>query len=416
MGPELMLNMSVTSQIKSSAGSAVTMGNSDSTDAKEPIGEEFGKILEREVSETKKQSDTANAKSESSVEKKSEMMTAPTERDTAQTVTAGQEGTSDPTQHVLADTVNKIDVSQMSADLAFDALDLMLNPASLALNPEAAAATGTALTPAILQQVTASQNVQQTLGSVSSMANQLLQQKLLMQNVEDSHLTVVSTHLVQSLELENSAAFGKILPLASEIGDVLQSDLGDSFTTITDNNTLTSQLLGPNGTATATTATTNLAHGVAEKVHVDAPVGHAKWGGELAQKVVWLASQQSQVAEIHLNPAHLGPVEVMLSISQDQATAQFVSAHPAVRDAIQDALPRLREMLAENGIQLGNVMVGADSFQQQSGQQHAQQSHSRSEQGNFSMMETDNQSMTPGSMGASTTTASRHHGLVNTFA
>jgi len=104
-------------------------------------------------------------------------------------------------------------------------------------------------------------------------------------------------------------------------------------------------------------------------VQVDQPVGQPRWGGDFAQKIVWLTSQHHQVAEIHLNPAHLGPVDVMLNISQDQATVQFVSPHLAVREAIEAALPKLREMMAENGIQLGNVMVGAESFQQDNRQQ-----------------------------------------------
>ncbi|MDP2878869.1 MAG: hypothetical protein Q8N74_05000, partial [Sulfuricella sp.] len=39
--------------------------------------------------------------------------------------------------------------------------------------------------------------------------------------------------------------------------------------------------------------------------------------------------------------------------------------HSAVREAIETALPRLREMLADNGIMLGNVTVGSESFSQQ---------------------------------------------------
>lgn len=92
------------------------------------------------------------------------------------------------------------------------------------------------------------------------------------------------------------------------------------------------------------------------------------WGGELAQKVVWMATRQQQVAELHLNPPQLGPMEVMLTIGHDegvQASVQFASPHLAVREAIEAALPRLREMMANNGISLENVSVSADSFRQQ---------------------------------------------------
>lgn len=94
-------------------------------------------------------------------------------------------------------------------------------------------------------------------------------------------------------------------------------------------------------------------------------VGSAEWSGVVGEKVVWMASQRHQVAELHLNPPNLGPLEVRLTISNDQASALFVSHHIAVREAIEMALPRLREMLADNGIMLGNVTVGSESFGQQ---------------------------------------------------
>ncbi len=94
-------------------------------------------------------------------------------------------------------------------------------------------------------------------------------------------------------------------------------------------------------------------------------VGSAEWGGAVGEKVVWMASQNHQVAELHLNPPNLGPLEVRLTISNDQASALFVSHHSAVREAIEAAMPRLREMLADNGIMLGNVTVGSESFSQQ---------------------------------------------------
>ncbi|MDP2879866.1 MAG: flagellar hook-length control protein FliK, partial [Sulfuricella sp.] len=52
-------------------------------------------------------------------------------------------------------------------------------------------------------------------------------------------------------------------------------------------------------------------------------VGSAEWGGAVGEKVVWMASQSHQVAELHLNPPNLGPLEVRLTISNDQASALF---------------------------------------------------------------------------------------------
>lgn len=94
-------------------------------------------------------------------------------------------------------------------------------------------------------------------------------------------------------------------------------------------------------------------------------VGSVAWGGAVGERVVWMANQNHQVAELHLNPPNLGPLEVRLTLNNDQATAMFVTQHSAVREALETALPRLREMLADNGIMLGNVTVGSESFSQQ---------------------------------------------------
>jgi flagellar hook-length control protein FliK len=48
-------------------------------------------------------------------------------------------------------------------------------------------------------------------------------------------------------------------------------------------------------------------------------------------------------------------------------SATFVSQHADVRQALEAALPRLREMMAENGISLGSATVSADTSQQQGG-------------------------------------------------
>ena len=98
---------------------------------------------------------------------------------------------------------------------------------------------------------------------------------------------------------------------------------------------------------------------------INTPVTHDAWGEEFNQKITWLATQHEQSAELHLNPPHLGPLDVVLKISGDQATAMFTSQHAAVRDAVEQALPKLREMLADNGIMLGNAMVNDQSPKEQ---------------------------------------------------
>jgi len=75
------------------------------------------------------------------------------------------------------------------------------------------------------------------------------------------------------------------------------------------------------------------------------------------------------VAQLHLNPPDLGPLKIAISLDQSQASAQFFSAHASVREALEVAMPRLREMLADSGITLGNTSVGAEAFREPTQQQ-----------------------------------------------
>jgi flagellar hook-length control protein FliK len=103
-------------------------------------------------------------------------------------------------------------------------------------------------------------------------------------------------------------------------------------------------------------------------------VGTPAWDQALGQKVVWMVAGEQQSASLTLNPPDLGPLQVVLNVSNATAHASFTAAQPEVRQALEAALPRLREMLGEAGIQLGQATVGSgspnqqQSFEQQSGQ------------------------------------------------
>ena len=93
-------------------------------------------------------------------------------------------------------------------------------------------------------------------------------------------------------------------------------------------------------------------------------VGSTAWGQALGEKVVWMAAGAQQTASLTLNPPNMGPLQIVLNITNDQATASFFSAQPEVRQALEAAFPRLREMMDEAGIQLGQATVSADTPQQ----------------------------------------------------
>lgn len=94
---------------------------------------------------------------------------------------------------------------------------------------------------------------------------------------------------------------------------------------------------------------------------VGVPVGQPQWGTAVAEKVLWMASQNLKEAEIHLDPPELGPLQVKVSVSHEQASVSFVAHHASVRDALDQGAGRLREMFAEEGLDLANMDVSDQS-------------------------------------------------------
>jgi len=94
---------------------------------------------------------------------------------------------------------------------------------------------------------------------------------------------------------------------------------------------------------------------------VATPVGHPEFGQELSQRVVLLARGGVQTAQISLQPPDLGPVGVSIQVHGHAATLAFTAAHEATRNALEAALPRLREAFAASGLQLSDATVGGRS-------------------------------------------------------
>jgi flagellar hook-length control protein FliK len=91
---------------------------------------------------------------------------------------------------------------------------------------------------------------------------------------------------------------------------------------------------------------------------IDVPPGEEAWTRALGERVTWMVGHQVQSAEVHLNPPDLGPLEIRISLHQDQASVSFTAQHPFTRDALEAALPRLRDMMGQANIDLVSVDVG----------------------------------------------------------
>ncbi len=105
--------------------------------------------------------------------------------------------------------------------------------------------------------------------------------------------------------------------------------------------------------AAAPPPTYTLAH-----ARIGTPVLQAGFSDDLANRVVFLAGQRVQSAEIALTPADLGPLSVTIEVRGQEAQLFFGAAHATTRAAIEDALPRLREMFAASGLHLAGAQVG----------------------------------------------------------
>jgi len=111
------------------------------------------------------------------------------------------------------------------------------------------------------------------------------------------------------------------------------------------------------------------------------PLRQPGWDQALSERVMWVVNQKFQGVELKLNPAHLGPIEVRVQMQNDQAQVSFVAQHGPVRDALEAALPRLREMFTANGFNLVDVNVSQHSFAEQ--QRHARTAGGSGGQGGF---------------------------------
>jgi len=104
---------------------------------------------------------------------------------------------------------------------------------------------------------------------------------------------------------------------------------------------------------------------------IHTPLHDPRWNQQLGDRVLWMARGEAQTAQINITPAQLGPIKISISLQGDQMTAQFISAHQEVRQALEDAMPRLREMLSGAGINLGQANVGAQQQQRDTRAQFA---------------------------------------------
>jgi flagellar hook-length control protein FliK len=166
------------------------------------------------------------------------------------------------------------------------------------------------------------------------------------------------SQLQQPIGTQEQAAPDTVALLAA-----LKRLAGDNSPAPTDGLTRAEQLVPGAGAASAASSTGAPSTAGAPTVTVATAFGQADWDQALGDRIQWLVGQKVQGAQVKLNPANLGPLEVRIQMQNDQASIQFTAHHAVVREALEAALPRLREMLEASGVQLVDVDVsGQQSF------------------------------------------------------
>jgi flagellar hook-length control protein FliK len=119
------------------------------------------------------------------------------------------------------------------------------------------------------------------------------------------------------------------------------------------------------------------------------------WTEEVVNRVMYLSSANLKAADIQLQPAELGRLDIRVSMVPDQQTqVTFMSAHPGVREALDGQMHRLRDMFAQQGMGQVDVNVSDQNrgSQDQGQNQQAQSGRTNTNGGRLDSMDDD---MTP---------------------
>jgi len=102
---------------------------------------------------------------------------------------------------------------------------------------------------------------------------------------------------------------------------------------------------------------------------IKTPVMDKQWNTEFNNQIAFISKSGGGNVVIKLNPAHLGPVEASIRVVNEVATIQIAASHVTTRDAMDAAIPRLKEMLEEQGFSKVNVDISEKGFSQNSSQE-----------------------------------------------
>jgi flagellar hook-length control protein FliK len=97
----------------------------------------------------------------------------------------------------------------------------------------------------------------------------------------------------------------------------------------------------------------------------NSPLQQGKWSEAVTERVMWMSSKGIKEASVQLDPPELGSITIKISVNQAQAHVSFTVQNAHVREALDQNALRLREMFAEDGLNLVDVDVSDQSSSDQ---------------------------------------------------
>ncbi|WP_318446360.1 flagellar hook-length control protein FliK [Photobacterium leiognathi] len=107
-------------------------------------------------------------------------------------------------------------------------------------------------------------------------------------------------------------------------------------------------------------------------------------GEQISERINMMMAKNLKQVDIRLDPPELGKIQIKLTLNQDQASVQFTVNNSQIRDMVEHAMPRLREMMHQQGLQLAQGSVSQDNSSQFAQQQFTQQQQSEQQAGSSS--------------------------------
>ena len=162
---------------------------------------------------------------------------------------------------------------------------------------------------------------------------------------------MVSAEVASSMNARVESQASQFLQLVNNtqntVNQVLQGQLTQADTMINESNQLKAEA----------SKSQQQFEGFDKAVNIHKPEGQQ----QLNEKIRWMVNARNTMAEIRLDPPEMGSMQVRVNVSGEAASVSFIVQSQQAKDALADAMPKLRDMLAEQGIELGDAQVRKDN-------------------------------------------------------